>query len=203
MGGRRWKTLVILCLVFMLTSSAAYKTVQIVSFWSTDLGYGADQVGLTNGAVGIGLFVMSLLTPVIMRKTGPKPIIVVGILGAAILSTCLAFVQEFALFYIIMVLGGACFGMLFPAGLQILTNWFPLKEFGTANSILMIAPSATGIILTPLINTLCNSIGWKQQYVLMGVVTLVLAFSSLLLKTARVTTRKLLKKNWPILQAVS
>lgn len=184
MGARRWRTLVILCLVFMFTSSAAYKTVQIVSFWSTDLGYGADQVGLANGAAGIGLFLMSLLTPVIMRKTGPKPIIVVGIFGAAILSTCLAFVQEFALFYIIMVLGGACFGMLFPAGLQILTNWFPLKEFGTANSILMIAPSATGIVLTPLINTLCNSIGWRQQYVLMGVVTLALAFSSLLLKNS-------------------
>lgn len=181
-GARRWMMLLLLCLAFMFTSSAAYKSVQLVSFWSTDLGYSANQVGLANGAAGIGFFVMSLLIPAIMRKTGPKRIMAVGVFGAAILPTCLAFVHEFVLFYIIMVLGGACFGMLYPAGMQILTDWFPLKEFGTANSILMVAPSATGIILTPLANMLCSSIGWRQQYILLGMVTLAVAFSTLLLK---------------------
>jgi MFS transporter, ACS family, glucarate transporter len=76
---------------------------------------------------------------------------------------------------------GAGEAALFPVTLALVANWYPLKERGRATSIwwvgALIGPSLVGLMVTPLI----LSVGWRLQFIAVGLLALVLPLPMLLL----------------------
>lgn len=180
-GIQRWIVLAICFLVMMFGASQTYKHVQLVAYWSADLQLDSTQVGMLSASPGIRFFVFAFITPFIMRKIGSANILRIAMFGLAIFPTFISLASSFVLFYMLSVLGGVFYGMVFPATMQLMTNWFPLKETGTANGILMVGGSAMGILLTPLASTLCNMFGWRTQYIIMGCISLIPAILTLII----------------------
>lgn len=177
-GNFRWLVLVICFLVTMFGASNAYKVTQLVSYWLPDLNFSTEQVGMINSAASVGGFVMAFLTPAIMKKTGPARLVKLCMILLTVVPTGLAFANNFGIFYIILIISGGAFIMCMPATMQLVTNWFPLKDMGTANGILMVGASAMGIVLTPLTSALCGYVGWRTQYVIMGAVSIIIVIIS-------------------------
>lgn len=140
-----------------------------------------EDLGISRTAFSTFSTIMSILgmilSPVagkVFAKKDTRMIMSISLLIAVIGYTCLSFVNDVVLLYILaLVIGtGSAFCTTVPIAV-VLTRWF-VKDRSKAMSITFAGSSIGAMILSPVITSIINSMGWRMAFRLLGLGMLVI-----------------------------
>ena len=118
---------------------------------------------------GIAAPIVGFLTD----RFGPRKLILVGACWAGILCILMSRIDSLWSFYATFIFLSIGTSLMFPIpGWTSVTNWF-LKKRGTAMGILLAAAGLSGILI-PLLNWLIAQHGWRNTFVIAGIIILVI-----------------------------
>jgi MFS family permease len=94
-------------------------------------------------------------------------------------------------FYIFAILLGLGYTGTAPMPVSLIINqWFGGKIRGTATGIAFIGSGLGGMILTPVLNAVITSYGWRTSYVVLGLVFVVILIPAILILAEKVPEKK-------------
>ena len=140
-----------------------------------------EDLGISRTAFSTFSTIMSILgmilSPVagkVFAKHDIRKIMTLALLAAVIGYTCLSFVNDVILLYILaLVIGtGSAFCTTVPIAV-VLTRWF-VKDRSKAMSITFAGSSIGAMILSPIISSIIESMGWRMAFRLLGLGMLVI-----------------------------
>lgn len=141
---------------------------------------------LLSGALTASMFVNAILAPVfgaLFDKFGPRWLMTGGaILVGGSMITIGAWVQEPWQLYLIygVILAVGINGMGVVVNTSMVANWF-IKKRGMAVAVLAVGSSLGVFVLSPISNALITSVGWRQSFIILGVILIVLMIPLVLL----------------------
>jgi MFS family permease len=138
-------------------------------FWVEEFSWSYKSI---SGAQSVGMILSGLAAPMVgifIMKNGAKRAIVIGNLlssvGLAMLA-CQHHIWELYMGYgVIVGLGMGIGGML--AMMTVVNDWFVIKR-SVALSISMASMSLTGVVGSPTLMALANTIGWRKTYLIIS-----------------------------------
>lgn len=133
-----------------------------------DLGVSASMVGLAGGIFFIGYLFLQVPGGKLAVHGSGKRFIGWSLLAWAIISILTGFVtNHYQLLFLRFALGVAEGGML-PVVLTMISNWFPDKERGRANAIVIMFVPLAGIISAPLSGWIIEALDWRMLFIIEG-----------------------------------
>ena len=138
-----------------------------------------NTTGALTGFLGAAYFypyaAMQLPAGLLSDSWGPRNTITLFFIVAFIGSVILGLAPTVSIAIVGRTLVGLGVAMLFVPTMKILAEWFHIKEFATMTGILMALGGVGSLIAaTPLV-WLSSWIGWRQSFILVGIVTVALA----------------------------
>jgi len=138
-----------------------------------------NATGALTGFLGAAYFypyaAMQLPAGLLSDSWGPRNTITLFFIVAFIGSVILGLAPSVSLAIVGRTLVGLGVAMLFVPTMKILAEWFHVKEFATMTGILMALGGVGSLIAaTPLV-WVSNWIGWRQSFILVGIITVALA----------------------------
>jgi sugar phosphate permease len=138
-----------------------------------------NATGALTGFLGAAYFypyaAMQLPAGLLSDSWGPRNTITLFFIVAFIGSVILGLAPSVSLAIVGRTLVGLGVAMLFVPTMKILAEWFHVKEFATMTGILMALGGVGSLFAaTPLV-WVSNWIGWRQSFIVVGVITVVLA----------------------------
>ena len=163
---------------YLLAGVIAMLFAGIIYAWSilkaplaAELGWSASSLALnftlTMCFFCLGGFLGSLLA----KKLGTKVIMVLGgaLAGLGFVLTSRLSGSVTALYFTYGVMAGLGIGMVYVVTVSAVTAWFPDKK-GFGSGCLMMGFGASTLVLGNLANALFGSIGWRNTFLLLGIV---------------------------------
>lgn len=142
----------------------------------TDLAITASMVGLAGGIFFIGYLFLQVPGGKIAVHGSGKKFIGFSLLSWAIISTLTGLVTDlYQLLFLRFALGVAEGGML-PVVLTIISNWFPDRERGRANAVMIMFVPIAGILTAPLSGWVISSLDWRWLFIIEGIISLLVLF---------------------------
>lgn len=138
-----------------------------------------NATGALTGFLGAAYFypyaAMQLPAGLLSDSWGPRNTITLFFIIAFIGSVILGLAPSVSIAIVGRTLVGLGVAMLFVPTMKILAEWFHVKEFATMTGILMALGGVGSLFAaTPLV-LVSNWIGWRQSFILVGFITVVLA----------------------------
>lgn len=167
---RHWLVLVGCC---GMSASSLGVNINTVGVFYTPV---AESLGVFRGdfamhstIAAIAMALMSLYIPRILAIHRYKPVLIVGVIAAALGAIGMAFTTNMWMFYLLGAIRGLGSGVfaLVPVT-TLLNNWFEEKN-GLAMSIAFGFAGVGGAFMSPLFTSLIQSIGWEMSFIVMGV----------------------------------
>ena len=140
-----------------------------------------EDLGISRTAFSTFSTIMSILGMILSPVAGKifarysiRMVMSVSLLVAVIGYTCLSFVNDVVLLYILaFVIGtGSAFSTTVPIAV-VLTRWF-VKDRSKAMSITFAGSSIGAMILSPVISSIITSMGWRMAFRILGLGMLVI-----------------------------
>lgn len=140
---------------------------------SVDLGVTRSEFTLYYTVVTVAAMIMSPIAGRLMNKMDIRVYLTIFTALGAISYFGFSFSTNIYVFYIFSVIQGISLiaGAIIPASVLI-TNWFNDKR-GLALGIALAGSGFGGIILSPVVESLLSSLGWRTTYLVLGVIILV------------------------------
>ncbi|WIV19425.1 MFS transporter [Paenibacillus polygoni] len=148
--------------------------VNLISFFtdpvSQELGIERSQFSLYFTIVTLVGLVVAPIAGKILKKVNIRVFMTVCTLLGALSFVGFSFASNIYVFYALSVLQGISLiaGSIVPSSVLI-TNWFNEKR-GLALGIALSGSGLGGIILSPVVSSLINSVGWRTTYLIIGIV---------------------------------
>lgn len=163
----------------------ALMTFAYVSFVSTTSVYiipVTEEFGIERAQFVLYSTIMSLTTVVVtsfmgkvMAKRNIKVIMMLSAAAGAVGFLIFSQAQGVAYFYLGALLLGIGFGNTTTLPVSLLINsWFGGKIKGTAMGVAFIGSGVGGMIMTPLLNGIIQSDGWRHAYICQAVIMFIL-----------------------------
>ena len=139
-----------------------------------------EDLGITRSAFGVFSTILMILGMILSPIAGKicatkntRMIMAASLLLGVLGYTCLSFVNNIGLLYVLaVVIGlGSSFSTTVPIAI-VLTRWF-VKKRGTAMSIAFAGSSIGAMILSPVISSLIAANGWRMTFRILGLGMLV------------------------------
>lgn len=138
-----------------------------IPYMAKDLHLSTVQMGAAMSAFFIGYTTLQIPGGVLVNKYGARKIMLIGIIWWVLFTVLTGTVESFFVLIVVRALFGAGEGIFPGAGYQMLANWFPTKEKGTAISI-MTSTSAWGPALAPIVAAfIIANWGWREAFYFM------------------------------------
>ena len=134
-----------------------------------------EDLGITRSAFGVFSTILMILGMILSPIAGKicatkntRTIMSAALLLGVVGYTCLSFVNNVGLLYVLaVVIGlGSSFSTTVPIAI-VLTRWF-VKKRGTAMSITFAGSSIGAMLLSPLISSMIASSGWRMTFRFLG-----------------------------------
>lgn len=132
--------------------------------------------GLAGGIFFLGYFLLQIPAGYISKKYGTRKLIFYSQIAWGILAVASAFVHNGTQLLILRFLLGMAESALFPAVLILVTEWFPNKERGRANSLWQLGSVVAGLIIGPICGYILTITTWKWLFILEGIPAIIWAF---------------------------
>ena len=139
-----------------------------------DLGISRTEFGTFSTILSILGMVLSPVAGKVLAVKNTRIIMSVSLLAAVIGYTCLSFVQNVVMLYVLaLIIGtGSAFCTTVPIAV-VLTRWF-VKDRSKAMSITFAGSSVGAMILSPVISSIIESMGWRMAFRILGLGMLVI-----------------------------
>ncbi len=163
-------TLIMATFFTLLLSCISLFTVPVTE----DLGISRTEFGTFSTILSILGMVLSPVAGKVLAVKNTRIIMSVSLLAAVIGYTCLSFVQNVVLLYVLaLIIGtGSAFCTTVPIAV-VLTRWF-VKDRSKAMSITFAGSSVGAMILSPVISSIIESMGWRMAFRILGLGMLVI-----------------------------
>lgn len=138
-----------------------------------ELGITASMAGLAGGIFFIGYLFLQVPGGKIAVHGSGKKFIGWSLVAWAVISVLTGFVtDQYQLLFLRFALGVSEGGML-PVVLTMISNWFPDKERGRANAIVIMFVPIAGIITAPLSGWIISVLDWRWLFIIEGIMSAV------------------------------
>lgn len=123
--------------------------------------------------LGVGIFLAPFVAQQLSKKGNYKRFLTMGIIIYALAYMGYGFAPNIYVFYFLSIFVG--FGYLattvIPSSI-IVSNWF-IEKRGSAISLALTGLGIGGVVFSQLLTVLIESVGWRQTYLIYGVIMLV------------------------------
>ncbi|CAI2109684.1 MFS transporter [Serratia marcescens] len=138
-----------------------------------ELGITASMAGLAGGIFFIGYLFLQVPGGKLAVYGNGKKFIGWSLLAWAVISVLTGLVtNQYQLLFLRFALGVSEGGML-PVVLTMISNWFPDKERGRANAIVIMFVPIAGILTAPLSGWIITAWDWRMLFLVEGALSLV------------------------------
>ncbi len=136
-----------------------------------ELGITASMAGLAGGIFFIGYLFLQVPGGKIAVHGSGKKFIGWSLVAWAVISVLTGFVSnQYELLFLRFALGVSEGGML-PVVLTMISNWFPDKDRGRANAIVIMFVPIAGIITAPLSGWIISALDWRWLFIIEGIMS--------------------------------
>lgn len=127
-----------------------------------------DYYGVLSGpAYTIPYSVAGLLSSVLTKHPRRHIILSVAMAGLSLFTISNGFCQFFWAICLFRILHGAASSSLQPISFQLVADYFPIEQRGTANAALS-AANFFGVAMSSMSILLIKAMGWRGAYISMG-----------------------------------
>lgn len=174
----RWKhiipaTILVYIVAYMDRTNIA---IGIAGGMDKDLGMTASFAGLVAGIFFIGYIFLQIPGGHIAERYSAKKFIACTIIVWGGLATATGFVQDQTQLLIIRFVLGVAEGGVYPAILALIGHWFPNEERARAIAFFQMNLAVASIITGPLSGWLIDIYGWREMFIIEGILSLALLF---------------------------
>jgi MFS family permease len=141
---------------------------------SKELGMAASVSGLAAGIFFVGYLCLQIPGGHAAEKGNAKKFIAFTIVFWGLAATLTGFVHSTGQLLAIRFLLGVAEGGVYPAILTIISHWFPEKERARANATFAMNVAIANIINGPVSGLIIQNMGWRQLFIIEGIVSIAL-----------------------------
>ncbi|WP_233859204.1 MFS transporter [Paraburkholderia sp. HD33-4] len=142
---------------------------------SQELGLSASQMGLLLSGFSLAYAFAQLPVGALLDRFGSRVVLGLGILLWSAAQFAGGFIQTLNQFFYSRLVLGVCEAPLFPAGVKVISEWFAARERGGPTGIYQSSSAIGPMLGPPILTALMLSFGWRQMFVLMGAIGIVIA----------------------------
>jgi MFS family permease len=139
---------------------------------SAELGISADMVGMAGGIFFLGYLFLQIPGGRLAVHGSGKKFIAWSLISWAVISVLTGFVRSNTELLILRFLLGVAEGGMLPVVLTMVSNWFPDKERGRANALVILFVPIAGIVTAPLSGILIATLSWRYLFFIEGALSL-------------------------------
>jgi sugar phosphate permease len=141
-----------------------------------DLALGASMAGLAGGIFFIGYLFLQVPGGTIAVHGSGRKFIAWSLLSWAALSVLTGLVQTATQLLLLRFLLGVAEGGMLPVAITMVSNWFPDKERGRANALVISFVPIAGMITAPLSGFIIAGLDWRYLFFIEGLLTFAFLF---------------------------
>ena len=134
-----------------------------------DLGITRSQYSINTTVISISMMLVALFAGKIFGKFKIKKVMSIAAILLPITYAMYSRATSITMFYGISLIVGLCLGLCGMVPMStLLTRWFNEKR-GLATGLAFTGSGVGGMILQPIIGQLIANVGWRQTYLILGV----------------------------------
>lgn len=171
--GTRWYRIIVPILIACIISFMDRVNISFAlpGGMDQDLGITSQMAGIVSGIFFIGYLFLQIPGGRIAVHGSGKKFIAASLFAWAIISVTTGFaVHQWQLLCLRFLLGVAEGGML-PVVLTMVSNWFPEKELGRANALVMMFAPLGGMITAPISGSIIAALDWRWLFIIEGIMS--------------------------------
>jgi len=142
---------------------------------SGELHLSSTQMGLLLSAFSLAYAFSQLPIGVALDRVGARIVLGAGLFVWSVAQLLCGFVGTLPQFLAARVALGVGEAPTFPAGAKMIADWFGPKERGGPTGIFLSAPTLGPMLAPPVLTVLMLRFGWRQMFMTMGVVGILLS----------------------------
>lgn len=145
----------------------------VTPYWSKAIHLSASQIGTVSGAYLLGYFPLLLLAGFLADKFGAKRMLILCLIGCAITSAAMPFINSYEALFIRNIVFGIFFGFLWAPCNRMMTLWLPGHERAKFAAIWMSSTIFAFVVAAPLGLMLASNFVWYLPFIVVAVLGLV------------------------------
>lgn len=175
----RWLVWGILVAIYLIVFFHRLSVGVITGDLTESFGMSATQIANLGAMYFYAYTIMQIPTGILVDRLA-KITAVIGCVVAAFGSIIFSLSRNIPMAYLGRLLVGLGVSVVFLCILKIQSNWFPAKKFASMSGLTSFIGSMGGLLAqTPLI-LLVSLIGWRNSFLAMGILTLILAILTII-----------------------
>lgn len=142
------------------------------------LGLAYDQMGFVGTGNFAGYLLSVALAPLLIRRWRPRLTIVVGLLLIAAGMFSIALCHSFAALLVLYFCVGVGSGLANIPAMVLVSHWFRRRSRGRAAGLMIVGNGAAIVFsgfFVPSMNSLYGGEGWRATWLVLGLITLLIA----------------------------
>jgi sugar phosphate permease len=174
----RWAVFGILALAYFFVYFHRVSTAVVSTDLQTTFGVGAASIALLSSAYFYAYTIMQLPSGLLTDTLGPRKTVSIFTLVAAAGAILTGIASTFELVIVGRLLIGIGASMVYIPLMKILAAWYRQNEFASLSGILLAIGNIGALSAAGPLALMSEALGWQQVFLMLGVITFVLAVAA-------------------------